>query len=364
MNKILIIFGTRPELIKLAPLIHEFTARNLRDRIYVVNTNQHEELIKRDLLYFQISIDHSFHLRRNGDDLTKLTGDLLLEFHKLKLKLKEEHIKIDALIGQGDTCTTFCSALFSFHEKTPFVHLEAGLRTFDFTEPFPEEFYRKTISSIASTHFAATSVSKQNLIAEGINPKNIHLTGNTVIDNLRVRFEEPLSHGSFSDIQSNVLITIHRRENRAKGMSAITTQISGLAKRNPGKHFLWIIHPGLEVHSQLTSGLENLNLIPAVSFSEMLLLYQKACLILTDSGGIQEEAAYLGIPTLVLRSKTERIEGIKLGISKYFENELEDLDSIIRELKTNMGVPFNTVYGDGFAAKRIVDLIEQTLFVL
>jgi UDP-N-acetylglucosamine 2-epimerase (non-hydrolysing) len=357
MRKILIVFGTRPELIKLAPIINEFRIRNQRERLYVINTNQHKDFIQQDLDCFKIDVDHQFKLNRKDDSLSLLNGLLLLEFNELKSKLKNLNITIDAIIGQGDTCTSFVAANYAFYEKIPFFHIEAGLRTDDFSQPFPEEYFRKTISTIAAMHFAPTTNAEKKLIEEGIDQNSIVVTGNTVIDNLR----QYKNITDFKNINIKepklILITIHRRENIKNNLQSITNRIIHYVKSNPDKSFVWIDNPGykIELHTQLT----NLKIIKPISFLEMVEFYKRTKLIITDSGGIQEEAAYLGIPTLLFRTKTERPEGIVSGLSKYFEESDINLDEIIERLNANIHEKFNNIYGDGYAAKRILDFLEE-----
>lgn len=360
MHKILIVFGTRPELIKLAPIINEFRIRNQRERLYVINTNQHKDFIQQDLDYFKIDVDHQFKLNRNDDSLSLLNGLLLLEFNELKLKLKDLNITIDAIIGQGDTCTSFSAANYAFYEKIPFIHIEAGLRTDDFSQPFPEEYFRKTISTIAAIHFAPTPNAEKRLIGEGIDQNSIVVTGNTVIDNLR-QYKNITEFKNINIAENKlILITIHRRENIKNNLQSITNRIIHYVKSNPDKSFVWIDNPGYKI--EISTPLTNLKIIQPVSFFEMVEFYKRAQLIITDSGGIQEEAAYLGIPTLLFRTKTERIEGINSGISKYIEDSDHILDSVIKMLKNNRKTEFNIIYGDGYASKRIVDCILEEKF--
>lgn len=358
MNKILIVFGTRPELIKLAPIINEFQCRNQRDRIFIVNTGQHGIVMKKDIADFDIDIDYEFTLNRNDDSLSHLNGLLLLEFYKLNATLRSMNITIKAIIGQGDTCTTFSSAQFAFYEHIPFLHVEAGLRTYDFQEPFPEEYYRKTISTLSHIHFAPTVKAKENLISEGISPNRIFLIGNTVIDNLRIHFQD---HSFQHPIQEGiVLITIHRRENIKDTIHTIIERILTYCRDTPKKSFVWIDNPGYKIQPLIHTQLPNLHLIPPVSFQEMMNLYKKTSLIITDSGGIQEEAAYLGIPTVLFRTKTERVEGICKGIAKYIDDCNDPLHVLISELNKNKPCGFNPIYGDGFASQRIVDLLQDS----
>lgn len=360
MNKILLVFGTRPELIKLAPIINEYRKRNQRKRLYVINTSQHKHFTQEDLNYFQIDIDFQFKLERNNDSLSLLNGLLLLEFDKLKQKLNKLNITIDAIIAQGDTCTAFSSALFSFYETIPFFHIEAGLRTEDLSQPFPEEFFRKTISCITSIHFAPTKASEKNLINEGVDLNSILVTGNTGIDNLK-HLNNLNEHKDFNIVNNKlVLLTIHRRENIKNNLQSIIHRITYYIKNNPDKSFLWIDNPGFKIKNCINMKFDNLKIIQPISFIEMVKIYKKSQLIITDSGGIQEEAAYLGIPTLLFRTKTERIEGIDTGISKYIEDSDIDLDYVIKELNNNIDkTNFKTIYGDGDASMRIVDYLTE-----
>lgn len=362
MHKIIIVFGTRPELIKLAPIINEYRVRNQRERLYIINTNQHKDFIKQDLNYFKIDVDHQFQLNRNDDSLSLLNGLLLLEFNDLKSKLKDLNINIGAIIGQGDTCTSFSAAHYAFYENIPFIHIEAGLRTDDFSQPFPEEYFRKTISTIAAMHFAPTTNAEKKLIDEGIDPDSIVVTGNTVIDNLR-QYKNITEFKNINIAEKKlILITIHRRENIKNNLQSISNRIIHYVKNNPDKSFIWIDNPGYKIEFNISVQLSNLKIIQPVSFFEMIEFYKRAQLIITDSGGIQEEAAYLGIPTLLFRAKTERIEGINSGISKYIEDSDNDLDSVIKKLNENRQTEFNIIYGDGFASKRIVDCLLDEKF--
>jgi len=361
MNKILIAFGTRPELIKLAPVINEFRIRNQRDRLFIINTNQHREFIHHELEHFQIEVDYEFTLDRKVDSLALLNGLLLLEFNKLASKLKVLKIIVDAIIAQGDTCSTFSTAQFAFYEKIPFYHVEAGLRTNDFNQPFPEEYFRKSISTIAAMHFTPTRFAKSNLISEGIHENLILITGNTAIDNLK-QFKNIEEFRVHNDTDNKlVIITIHRRENIKNNLEFIIDRIIEYVKKNPNKKFVWIDNPGYKIEPEIKIQLSNLKVIQPVPFAEMIELYKKTQLIITDSGGIQEETAYLGIPTLLFRIKSERIEAINSGISKYFEDSDTDLETVIKSLSKNRLPGFNPIYGDGNASKKIVDYIVENI---
>lgn len=357
MKKFLICFGTRPELIKLAPVINEFKHRKKRDLLYIVNANQHKDLLKSEIDFFGIDIDYQFHFTRDCSDLSKLNGSLLIEFFKLKQNLLQYNIEIVLVIVQGDTATTFSASLFAFHEKIKLIHIEAGLRTNDINNPFPEEFYRKTISSIAAVNFSPTKESRKNLITEGVSPNSIIITGNTVIDNL-IKYEN-----KDKNLNKNlVIITIHRRENLENNFNIILKQILRLCEINKNLSFLWITHPNNSVENLLNKTLENLKIIKSVTYSEMLNLYNSTVLVITDSGGIQEEASYFNIPVLVFRKKTERIESIKCGISKYLNDENIDLNTLINEKKWNLSNKHKTIYGKGNASKIIVDYLLNNFY--
>lgn len=362
MHKLLIVFGTRPELIKLAPLINEFRERNLRERLFIIHTNQHKDFTQEDLDYFQIEVDYQFSLIRKDDSLSLLNGLLLLEFNELTLRLKELNITVDCIIGQGDTCTTFSAAQYAFYQNIPFLHIEAGLRTHDFRQPFPEEFFRKTIATIATMHFAPTNRERNNLINEGVNAQAIAVTGNTVIDNLR-QLSNKVGQKNVIGAENNlILITIHRRENIKNNFNAISERILHYVTTNPGMNFIWIDNPGYKISDTIHFHSPNLKIIQPIAYGEMLKLYEQAQLIMTDSGGIQEEAACLGIPTIVFRTKTERIEGIIGGTTQYMEDSDDNLEVVIATLMKHKQAGFNTIYGDGYASKRIVDWILEGKF--
>jgi UDP-N-acetylglucosamine 2-epimerase (non-hydrolysing) len=359
MNKTLLVFGTRPELIKLAPVIKEFSLRGMREKLFIVYTNQHSNYVNQDIDYFNILIDYQFDLKREGDSLSLLNGLLLLEFEVMFKKVKSNGIFFSTLIVQGDTCSTFAAAQFAFYERIPVLHIEAGLRTFDFNEPFPEEYYRKSISSFAQVNFAPTILAQKNLLNEGVNPSSIVVCGNTSIDNL-CNLKLTIDDETKTKL---ILITIHRRENMKKRIEIIINRIIKMVENNPSKSFVWIDNPGYKLISKLNSRPKNLQVIQPLAFSEMIKFYEKTELIITDSGGIQEEAAFLGIPVILFRKQTERIEGNLSGISKYFEDGDEHLETLITQLKEKEIPQFNPIYGDGKAAMRIVDFLKVNNYI-
>lgn len=343
------IFGTRPELIKLAPIIAAFEKRNLRSRLFILHTRQHDELVIADLLGFGIVPDAQLDWHRTGNSLSEMTGTMMILLDKFWPQ-GIQHFK--AIIAQGDTCSTYCASLFAFYNHVPFIHIEAGLRTNDLNDPFPEEYYRKAISLIAAIHFAPTNTDKIHLLQEGIPEDKIFVTGNTQIDHL-------LQVKRRDNIQNVVIITMHRRENQQGYIQHFFSMLLRLAENYPLLEFIWIRHPGVCMDLEGYAISANLTFHPHVSFHEMLNLYQKTCMVFTDSGGMQEEAAYLGIPVVLLRKKTERMEGIKDGIFEIAHHALFELDEIVeRLLKLKLEFP-NNLYGDGYASQRILHIIYQ-----
>jgi len=347
-DKLLIVFGTRPELIKLAPIISGFEKRNLRDRIFILHTGQHNELISKDLTDFAIIPDGRLEWHRTSNSLSSLTASLLLQLEKFLLSC-DHHFK--AVIAQGDTCSTYCASLLALYHQLPFIHIEAGLRTNDVLNPFPEEYYRKAIALTAAMHFAPTLTDKQNLLIEGIPEDRIYVTGNTGIDHLLSLKRQ--------DVKKDlIIITMHRRENQGSYIVEILTKITRLAQKYPGLQFVWITHPGVIMDTYASDKPSNLSFMPPVSFTEMLEMYNRTCLVFTDSGGMQEEAAYMGIPVIVLRRKTERTEGKEESIFEMMTEEFSKLQDVFQHmLSLDLKYP-NTVYGDGYAAHRILEILS------
>ncbi|MFT7613491.1 MAG: UDP-N-acetylglucosamine 2-epimerase (non-hydrolyzing) [Parvicellaceae bacterium] len=354
MNKTLLIFGTRPELIKVAPIIHEYERRSIRDSLLIIHSNQHNTLLEQDLIDFNIKPDYQVDLDRKGPDLSELVGSLLLEFNGLLSKLIQNSINIDSIISQGDTATTYCSALIAFHSKIPFYHIEAGLRTNDILDPFPEEFYRKSISVMASFHFTPSQLAYKNLINEGVDSKMILNTGNTVIDNLEKYYskEKPIK-------KREALITLHRRTSKQSNRVKYLEYFKSLADNNKSWKFKWLNHPGAEFKSNEFEKHENIQVMKPVSLRQFLQLYEETSIVYTDSGGIQEEAAYLGIPCVVARGKTERIEGINCGVSSLLDINVLNVSNQLEKFDQNKLTFKNELYGDGKSAERIVTKILE-----
>lgn len=353
MKKLVISFGTRPEFIKILPVYHELVVRYGRERIILINTGQHYDLLERELHYFKLTPDFTFSLERSSGGLSELTGKLLLEFERFTRNCSQKKIEIAAIISQGDTASTYISALHSFHQQIPFFHIEAGLRTFDKLNPFPEEFYRRVISEIAAVHFAPTLTEFNNLVQEGTDPEAISITGNTVIDNL-VDLNRATS-------AQEVLITLHRRELSKSEIERISTYFRQLIPNSPDWKFNWVCHPNGKVDLRELSEFTNFNVISPLSFSEMLEMYRTVGLIFTDSGGIQEESAFMGIPCVICRCTTERSQGIQSRISIYLDTEQLRLSEILNSFNYDELKPHNGIYGDGKSSKRIVDVISAKI---
>jgi UDP-N-acetylglucosamine 2-epimerase (non-hydrolysing) len=375
--KISVIFGTRPEAIKLAPVIIELK-KDPDIECKVCVTAQHREMLDQVLEVFNITPDADLNLMVQNQSLAELTASAINQIDKY---LKSENP--DAVIIQGDTTTVLSVALVAFYNKIPVCHVEAGLRTGDMYSPFPEETNRVLISRLAHLHFAPSVRNKSNLIHEGIEEVNVTITGNTVIDSLNIAkqaiinsppFDTKLSEEIISLVNNKkfILVTGHRRENIGEGISNLCHALIELSNRFPDVHFVYPVHlnPNVmePVHLILGSyisskGGSNIHLIPPQDYLTFVYLLYNCFLVLTDSGGIQEEAPSFGKPVLVFRETTERPEGVQLGVSKVIGVEKE---SIIREV-SNLLLDQNAYkrmslgknpYGDGMASKRVVDKVK------
>lgn len=369
-RKAMFIFGTRPEAIKVAPVIKELKRYNNRIKTIVVVSAQHREMLKDALDSFDIRPDFDLRIMEENQTVYDITINLL---RRMRQVLQEA--KPDLVVIQGDTTTAFVTALSAFYEKIPVAHVEAGLRTRNKYAPFPEEINRVLISHISDLHFAPTENGKQNLLKEGIPEKNIFITGNTVIDALlftskKIKNMQPKF---LKDIISNknklILVTGHRRESFGQPLRNICLALRTIAERNPNIEIIYPVHLNPNVRKpvfNLLKGHRNIYLVDPLDYPTFVWLMNQSYLILTDSGGIQEEAPSLGKPVLVMREITERSEGIKVGTAKLVGT---DIDKIVYETEKLLKEPAaylkmsNTVnsYGDGKAAKQIVDIIKKFL---
>ena len=363
MSKILLIFGTRPELIKLAPIIYEFEKRGLRNNLITINTNQHNSLLHEIIEEFNIEIDYTLNINNNYNNLSILSAEITSKLEHLLNKIYRSD-DINSIIIQGDTTSAYCAALVAFYNKIPIHYVEAGLRTYNNKSPFPEEFHRRVISHAADYLYAPTESAKRNLTDEGFNHDKIVVTGNTIIDSILLM--ERLNRNHYNDGDENmVLCTIHRRENHGKNIVKYINSIIKLAKKNPEYTFVIIKHPNPEVRYILDkyapSQIKNITISNPISYSRMLNLIKTSRLIISDSGGLQEEAGFFLKPIIVLRNTTERIESIQNNIAvcvKFDDQDFALLFEKMKELKIDKSNKF--IYGTGNGAFIIVNKILQT----
>ena len=384
MKKIMLVFGTRPEAIKMAPLVKEFQKYPDKFKTIVCVTGQHREMLDQVLRIFEIVPDYDLNIMKQGQDLYDVTSRVLLGMRDV---LKE--VQPDVMLVHGDTTTSTAAALAAFYQQIPVGHVEAGLRTHNIYSPWPEEMNRQITGRIATYHFAPTPLSRQNLLAENVNPEQIIVTGNTVIDalymvvdkiksdkTLEKELEEVLLHSGYdvnrlSDGKKMVLITGHRRENFGDGFISMCKAIQALTRKYPDVDFVYPMHlnpnvrkPIHEVFGEDLSNLGNMFFIEPLEYLSFVYLMEKSAVVLTDSGGIQEEAPGLGKPVLVMRDTTERPEALEAGTVKLVGT---DYDKIIREVSLlleskdyyeQMSYAINP-YGDGKTCKRIVRILSD-----
>ncbi|MDX9746410.1 MAG: UDP-N-acetylglucosamine 2-epimerase (non-hydrolyzing) [Syntrophales bacterium] len=365
MKKISVVFGTRPEAIKLAPVILTLKT-NSQFECHVCVTAQHREMLDQVLDVFEIKPDVDLNLMQPNQSLAALTSKAISAIDTYLTGYKP-----DMVIVQGDTTTVFCAALSAFYHQIPIGHVEAGLRTWNKYSPFPEEANRVLTTHLSTLHFAPTEKSKGNLIKEGVAPDKVFVTGNTVIDALYLALDKiKINPPVISDLPENliksrsplVLITGHRRENFGTGVKNICQAIAHLADKYPQTAFVYPVHLNPNVKKpvfDLLSKKENIYLIKPLSYLPFVALMNRATLILTDSGGIQEEAPSLGKPVLVMRDTTERPEAVTMGTVKLVGTDstkvIENVDTLLND-KAEYAAMANAVnpYGDGKATERII----------
>ena len=364
-KKIITIFGTRPEAIKMAPLVKELEKREeIESKVCV--TAQHREMLDQVLEYFEIKPDFDLNIMKSKQSLTGITNRVLEGLEEVFIKEKP-----DMILVHGDTTTTFAGALAAFYQQIKVGHVEAGLRTFDKYFPFPEEMNRKLTGSLADLHFAPTKGSKNNLLREGINENDIYITGNTVIDAMlhTVKEDYKFENEELNKIdyvnKKVIMITAHRRENWGEGVENICTALNKIVEDNNDVELVYLVHlnPVVKdvVHARL-GGNDRIHLLPPLDTKETHNLMNKCFMVMTDSGGLQEEAPHLGKPVLVLRDVTERPEAVAYGTVKLVGTDIEKILSEANELIQNreayekMSKSVNP-YGDGKASERIADAI-------
>lgn len=365
MKKIMVVFGTRPEAIKMCPLVKELKSRTELDTIVCV-TGQHREMLDQVLEAFDVSPDYDLSIMKAKQTLFDVTINIL---EKMKTVLDE--VKPDIVLVHGDTSTTFVTALACFYLQIPVGHVEAGLRTYNIYSPYPEEFNRQAVGIVANYNFAPTEMSKENLLKEGKNPETIFVTGNTAIDALNTTVNDDYTHEHLSWASDSrlIMITAHRRENLGEPMKNMFRAIKRIIDETPDIKAIYPIHmnPAVRDAAQEIFGeTDRIRIIEPLEVLDFHNFLSRSHLILTDSGGIQEEAPSLGKPVLVMRDTTERPEGIAAGTLKLvgtdeeviyetFKQLLEDQDEYDRMSHAS------NPYGDGFASKRIADILEESL---
>lgn len=368
LKKIMLIFGTRPEAIKMCPLVKELQTRQSLKTIVCV-TGQHRSMLDQVLQAFDVIPDYDLDIMKDRQDLFDITAAVL---DKVKPVLKE--VRPSLVLVHGDTSTAFAAALASFYLNIPVGHVEAGLRTYNIHSPYPEEFNREAVGAISSLHFAPTKPAAENLIREGKNPESVFVTGNTAIDALKVTVKKDYRHPELEWCHGSrmILITAHRRENLGAPMHHMFRAIRRVLEEHDDVKAVYPIHlnplvrqAAEEVFGEGSPGgrEKRIHLIEPLDVLDFHNFLARACLVLTDSGGIQEEAPSLGIPVLVMRDTTERPEGITAGTLKLAGTNEETIYSSFTELLDNQTVwermaHASNPYGDGQASVRIADIIE------
>ena len=361
MKKIMLVFGTRPEAIKMCPLVNELKSRDNVQTIVCV-TGQHRQMLDQVLEAFHVVPDYDLSIMKEKQTLFDITTNIL---GRIREVLEAE--KPDVVLVHGDTSTTFVTALACFYLQIPVGHVEAGLRTYNIYSPYPEEFNRQAVGIVSQYNFAPTELSKQNLLNEGKRPESIHVTGNTAIDALKTTVREDYSHPELEWAEGSrlIMVTAHRRENLGEPMKNMFRAIRRCLDEHPDVKAIYPIHMNPVVRQtadEILGGEDRIHIIEPLEVLDFHNFLARSYLILTDSGGIQEEAPSLGKPVLVMRDTTERPEGIAAGTLKLVGTDEEVIYRSFKELLENeaeykrMSNASNP-YGDGFACKRIADIL-------
>ena len=365
MKKIMLVFGTRPEAIKMCPLVKELERRKMF-KVTLCVTGQHREMLKQVLDVFNLTPDYDLDIMKKSQTLFNITSDIIVKMEEV---LKKE--QPDLVLVHGDTSTTFATALAAYYMQIPVGHVEAGLRTYNIYSPFPEEFNRQAVGIISKFNFAPTQLAKNNLLTEGKDPKKIYVTGNTVIDALKTTVKINYTHNELEWVGKNklILITAHRRENLGEPMRHMFKAIKRVLDENEDVRAIYPIHMNPLVRRVATEIFENdekIHIIEPIDVLDFHNFMSKSYLILTDSGGIQEEAPALGKPVLVMRDTTEREEGIIAGTAKLVgtseENIYKNFNLLLsNKQEYNKMSNANNPYGDGHACEYIADILEKEL---
>ncbi len=377
MKKILIVFGTRPEAIKMAPLVKEFQKNTDTFETKVCVTAQHREMLDQVLDLFDITPDYDLDIMKPGQDLYDVTSNVLLG-----MKAVLTDFNPDIIFVHGDTSTTFAASLAAFYQQIKVAHIEAGLRTGDIYSPWPEEANRQLTTQITAYHFAPTETSKENLLKENVSEKSIEVTGNTVIDALflaldKIKNDPKLEQQILYQLSTNnyqlkndrkiILVTGHRRENHGQGFINICTALKEIALTNLHVDIVYPVHLNPNVQKpvkELLSDIPNVHLIEPLQYEQFIYMMDKSTFIITDSGGVQEEAPSLGKPVLVMRDTTERPEALDAGTVKLVGTDTQLIINEARKLLNNYEAyekmsKASNPYGDGHACEKIVDIFRK-----
>ena len=376
MKKVLLVFGTRPEAIKMAPLVKELQKDKVNFDTKVCVTAQHREMLDQVLELFQIIPDYDLNIMKPNQDLYEITSSILI-----KIKPILEDFDPDLVLVHGDTATTFATSLAAYYQKIKIGHIEAGLRTGNLHSPWPEEGNRRLTGALTDYHFSPTDTSRKNLLNEGVNNASIFVTGNTVIDalqlvvnrinndkTLKLKIENTIIQSGFKALDSKfILVTGHRRENFGQGFINICEALKVLAENNLDINILYPVHLNPNVRKpvqELLSNIGNIKLVEPFQYEEFIYLMSKTYLILTDSGGIQEEAPSLGKPVLVMRDTTERPEAVKAGTVKLVGSNKDNIVKEVQYLLSNADAyqsmsRSHNPYGDGNASNKILEILKS-----
>jgi UDP-N-acetylglucosamine 2-epimerase (non-hydrolysing) len=360
-RKLMVVIGTRPEAIKLAPVVAAIEASEWAE-CELVLTGQHKELLDPLIAQFGLKVDHNLQAMRHDQALAPVTARILEGLDRLI-----EQQRPDAVIGQGDTVSVLAASMASFFRQVPFAHVEAGLRTGNLHLPFPEEMNRVLTSRMTRWHFAPTETARGHLLREGVSADDIHVTGNTVIDALHLTLSQPAPLLPIRPGREFLLVTAHRRENHGQPLEDICAALSELAASHPALDIVYPVHPNPRVRdvvNRTLAGRDNILLIEPCEYPVFCHLMSQARLILSDSGGVQEEAPALGKPVLVLRHETERPEAVALGCNRLVGTDRTTIvaaatqllqDTSAYDRMSRAGSP----YGDGHAAQRVLRVLED-----
>ena len=365
MKKVMLVFGTRPEAIKMCPLVNELKTRK-KIKTVVCVTGQHRQMLDQVLEAFNVKPDYDLSIMKDKQTLFDVTTNIL---NRIKEVLDKE--KPDVVLVHGDTSTTFVTALACFYLQIPVGHVEAGLRTYNIYSPYPEEFNRQAVSIISKYNFAPTELSKNNLINEGKDESTIYVTGNTAIDALKTTVKKDYSHPELDWAKDSklIMITAHRRENLGEPMKNMFRAIRRVMDEHPDVKAIYPIHMNpivRETANEILGDDDRIHIIEPLEVLDFHNFLSRSYMILTDSGGIQEEAPSLGKPVLVMRDTTERPEGIKAGTLKLVGTDEEKIYSNFKLLledqnEYNKMSKASNPYGDGHTCERIADILEENL---